>query len=368
MSAVRDVLPNIREFIARYRDMGITETDTRSSLINPMLNALGWRVGNLEQVRQEYRFQPSENPVDYALMEGGEPSLFVEAKALGRNLGDHKWASQIMGYAIVAGVEWVVLTDGNEYRIYNTHAPVPVAEKLFHSVRVTDEDASVGEILDLLSRGGQPKDRLKAQWHAHFVDRQIHMALKRLFGPEPDESFVSLLKGVTADLRDEDVAASLRRVRAQFEFPLVHGSAPVVPEAPANVPRLQATTSKARTARLGDVPANVPQLQVTTSPKSVLPSLIRAGIIQPPLDLHRTYLGQALSARIETDGSVTFQGKSFRSLSAASQAAQIAASVTRKSPSSNGWTFWKFTDADGQVKSIDVLRQQYLAGSESDAS
>ena len=38
-----------------------------------------------------------------------------------------------MGYAIVAGVEWVVLTDGNEYRIYNTHAPVPVAEKLFHS-------------------------------------------------------------------------------------------------------------------------------------------------------------------------------------------------------------------------------------------
>ena len=35
-----------------------------------------------------------------------------------------------MGYASVAGVEWVVLTDGNEYRIYNSHATVPVEEKL----------------------------------------------------------------------------------------------------------------------------------------------------------------------------------------------------------------------------------------------
>ena len=57
-----------------------------------------------------------------------------------------------MGYASVAGVEWVVLTDGNEYRIYNTHATVPVAEKLLHAVRVTDDDASVRPILELLSR------------------------------------------------------------------------------------------------------------------------------------------------------------------------------------------------------------------------
>ena len=105
---------------------------TRAALINPMLKALGWDNEDLEQVQQEYRFQSSDNPVDYALMEGAKPSLFVEAKALGKDLGDQKWASQIMGYASVAGVEWVVLADGNEYRIYNTHVPVPVAEKLFH--------------------------------------------------------------------------------------------------------------------------------------------------------------------------------------------------------------------------------------------
>ena len=346
MSAVQDVLPVIRERIALHQGQGINEMSTRAVLINPMLKALGWDSEDLELVQQEYRFQSSDNPVDYALMDGGKPSLFVEAKALGSNLGDQKWASQIMGYASVAGVEWVVLTDGNEYRIYNTHAPVPVAEKLFHSVRVTDEDASVSEILDLLSRGGQPKDRLKAQWHAHFVDRQVNTALKRLFGPEPDESFVNLLGKGTADLTDEAVAASLRRVRAQFEFPLVHGSAPVVSETTVDVPPLQATVS----------------------PKSVLPSLIRAGIIRPPLDLQRKYLGQTLSARIETDGAVTFQGNSYRSLSQAGNAAWLAAGYHGKRPSANGWTFWKFTDSDGQVKSIDILRQRFRTGGKSESS
>ena len=346
MSAVQDVLPVIRERIASLQGKGINEMSTRAALINPMLKALGWDNEDLEQVQQEYRFQSSDNPVDYALMEGGSRASSSRPRRWASNLGDQKWASQIMGYAIVAGVEWVVLADGNEYRIYNTHVPVPVAEKLFHSVRVTDEDASAGEILDLLSRGGRPKDRLKAQWHAHFVDRQVNTALKRLFGPEPDESLVTLLKGATADLTDEDVAASLRRVRAQFEFPLVHGSAPVVSETPVDVPPLQATVS----------------------PKSVLPSLIRAGIIRPPLDLQRKYLGQTLSARIETDGAVTFQGNSYRSLSQAGNAAWLAAGYHGKRPSANGWTFWKFTDSDGQVKSIDILRQRFRTGGKSESS
>ena len=72
MSAVQDVLPVIRERITSLRDKGINEMSTRAALINPMLKALGWDNEDLDQVQQEYRFQSSDNPVDYALMEGGE--------------------------------------------------------------------------------------------------------------------------------------------------------------------------------------------------------------------------------------------------------------------------------------------------------
>ena len=40
------ILPVIRERIASYQGLGIHEMDTRASLINPILNALGWRVGD----------------------------------------------------------------------------------------------------------------------------------------------------------------------------------------------------------------------------------------------------------------------------------------------------------------------------------
>ena len=94
-----------------------------------------------------------------------------------------------MGYTGVAGVAWVVLTDGNEYRIYNTHASVPVEKKLIPYDPLTDEeDTGVVQSLDLISRAGLRENRLEAHWQEQFVDRQVQEALKGLFGSEPDTS------------------------------------------------------------------------------------------------------------------------------------------------------------------------------------
>ena len=172
MSELPKRLAVIRERIARHQGEGINEHDTKAALITPMLNALGWDVEDLDQVRREYHQQATNTRVDYALMDQGTPRLFVEAKALGTELDDLKWATQILGYASVAGVTWVVLTDGNEYRIYNAHASVPVEEKRFRKFRLTDDDAHVTEILELLARDGLRDNRLEAHWQAQFADRR----------------------------------------------------------------------------------------------------------------------------------------------------------------------------------------------------
>ena len=100
-----------------------------------------------------------------------------------------------------------------------------------------------------------------------------------------------------------------------------------------------------------------------------LAGLIAADIITPPFNLHRTYKGVELTARVESDGTVTFQGESFKSLSTAGGVARLSAgwrsTPTRKIPQTNGWSFWQFTDADGQEKPIDALRQRFLAERES---
>ena len=83
MSGLQKLLAVLRERIARHQGERINEHDTKAALITPMLNALGWDVEDLDQVRREYHQQATNTRVDYALMHQGTPRLFVEAKALG---------------------------------------------------------------------------------------------------------------------------------------------------------------------------------------------------------------------------------------------------------------------------------------------
>lgn len=123
------ILGVVAERIARHRGEAIGEENTKTVLIEPILRALGWDVEDLDEVRKEYRYKAGDNPVDYALFLLRTPRLYVEAKALGENLADRRWAGQIMGYAAVAGVEWAVLTDGNAYRIYNAGSSGDIDKK-----------------------------------------------------------------------------------------------------------------------------------------------------------------------------------------------------------------------------------------------
>ena len=56
-------------------------------------------------------------------------TLLIEAKTLEKDLNDRKWITQNVSYATVIGVRWCVLTNGDEYRIYNSHAAVDVDQK-----------------------------------------------------------------------------------------------------------------------------------------------------------------------------------------------------------------------------------------------
>src|ERR1019366_4803747 len=211
----------VRERIERYQRENIGEQDTKAALIVPVLRALGWDVEDLEDVKLEYRRRPADNPVDYALFLLRTPRLFIEAKSLGSHLGDGKWASQILNYATVAGVEWVALTDGNEWRIYNSHAPVPVEQKLFRVVHVADPDAQAEQTLKLLAKAQMADHLIDAFWKSDFVDRQIRDALGRLFGPEPDPALVRVIRAKATGLNPAEIRASLSRLRTTFDFPVV---------------------------------------------------------------------------------------------------------------------------------------------------
>src|SRR5713101_8436653 len=167
-----DAVDVVRKRIQQIRDRKeiIGEQNTKAALIDPILMALGWDLHEIDEVRREYRRKPQDNPVDYALFLNRTECLLIEAKSFEKDLNDRKWVSQNVSYAAVVGVGWCVLTNGDEYRIYNSHAAVDVDQKLFRSVRISDAMSAshVLETLQLLSQEQMQGRLLDELWKVHF--------------------------------------------------------------------------------------------------------------------------------------------------------------------------------------------------------
>ena len=207
--------------IARYKDRSIGEQNTKSSLIEPILESLGWDIHDADEVHHEFKPRARDKPVDYALKLLRKPRLFVEAKGFGENLSDRKWISQVLGYAAVAGVEWCILTDGDEIRFYNATAPVDADEKLFWRIRLSETvPADAAKTLRLVSRANMEENLLADLWAAHFIDRQVRDSLTTLI-QSADSKLVALIQSKSKKLTTKEIAHSLRRLETKIEQPAI---------------------------------------------------------------------------------------------------------------------------------------------------
>jgi hypothetical protein len=355
MNDLTAALASVRERIAKHQGQAIGEENTKHALIEPVLRALGWDVEDLDEVRCEYKLKQVDNPVDYALFVHGNLRLFVEAKALGENL-DHM-AGQIMGYAGVAGVvEWIVLTDGNEYRIYNAHAPVPITQKLFKRVVLASDQPDSLATLMLLSKAQLQGTVIDDLWRQYFVDRQVKLAVESLAGIDPSTDFLRLIRKRVPALSLTDVRQSVGRATLSL---LYQASQPATA-----IPAPQKTPAQPTGAAAGPIEKPV-GLDKTPWRHVTLKDLISSGTIALPLDLETTFKGHKLTARIEADLNVTWNGAAYDSLSTAGGMARksiVGAPAGREYPQTNGWTFWRFRDADGNLTFVDALRQRHFAG------
>jgi len=240
-SAARTQNPKLRERlqtlvprILKDRDRRIGEQNTKATLIEPILEALGWNVRDWNEVHREYKTKAVDKPVDYALKILRMPKLFIEAKGLGGDLSERKWVAQVLGYATVAGVEWCVLTDGDEWRFYNSTAPVDAEEKLFRRVRLSDGNLDdVAETLSLLARDSIEGNLLEPLWAAHFVDRKVKQAVLEMFESR-DKGLVRPIHRKVPKLQPKQITESLGPLDVRLDSPAVRPPAgTTAPSTPA---------------------------------------------------------------------------------------------------------------------------------------
>lgn len=354
MDNLVEAVHQAEKWLDRYEPQGhrIGEENTKAGLIEPILAALGWDVRDPDEVHREYRRLPTDNPVDYALLILRVPRLLVEAKGIGERLDDPRWANQTVAYATAAGVEWVVITNGAEWRIYNSHAPVPLEQKLFRAFKLRDDMDEAVAVLELLSKTNMNDNRIQELWKAYFVDQQVHEALVDLFsGGEPAKELVAAVRARTKNLDLKDLRTSLTRVRARFEFPALRDLA-----APSGAGTPSVVSETAGSAR-----AAAPQ-RVTAAEQAVkLADLISRGLLSAGATLMCQREGRELTGTLLADGSIEVAGATYRTPSAAGAAAKMAMAggpLPDSVKATDGWGFWQTKDSTGAVVTLKDLRRR----------
>ncbi len=117
----------IRKLIVKHEGLSeeqkkkYNEQQTKDHFIRPLFEALGWNFE--DDVWPET--DVSGKRVDYAFKLEGTTRFYIEAKALSVNLEEDRWAEQAIGYAWHKNVPWVILTDFETIKVFNTEWDEP---------------------------------------------------------------------------------------------------------------------------------------------------------------------------------------------------------------------------------------------------
>jgi predicted transport protein len=203
MNKLVEAIQSIRSRIESLRKHALKETPTRTILIDPLLEALGWDVRDPDEVQMEYPTVDGKS-VDYALKINRKPVLLVEAKALDDPLNDVKAITQVVGYAANDGIVWCALTNGLKWKVYRSVEKCPAPDKLMFEVSLDpreSEGVAIGQLAQQMwrfSREEMAHGTLDALGEQTFTDGKLRKALDVMLR-NPPRVLVNLLRRAVGD-------------------------------------------------------------------------------------------------------------------------------------------------------------------------
>ena len=140
LDELNDLVVELSTKIDQHREiLQKSESATRYCLIDPLLTALGWDLFDPAQVLTEYN--SGNGRADYAMVPAsGPPSLVVEAKSLFTPTAHG--IAQSINYCLQDGIKYFVVTNGDDWEVYETHRPVPMEQKRVTAFKVTNVNQS----------------------------------------------------------------------------------------------------------------------------------------------------------------------------------------------------------------------------------
>jgi hypothetical protein len=177
-----DIKENIKEYAKKTihlieRNQKMNEPNTKEKIIRPFIEILGWDTSS-DDVELEFSIQlgTSTAHADYALMVDNKPFLFIEAKGLDNDIQESH-IKQVISYCLVERVNWCIITNGNELRVYNSKWGKNPEDCLFFMTSVKRYDQDCDKIL-LLEKDSIINGELDKKASEMIVGKKILKAFK----------------------------------------------------------------------------------------------------------------------------------------------------------------------------------------------
>ena len=310
-------MAHARTLSAKYSKLNLSEADTRSYLIDPVLRLLGYE--GVENLRREVPISATKEFIDYELLVRGAPHVLIEAKALRHDLADQH-AAQCVKYAAVLGVRWCFITNGLEWLLYDATAKGPLAKKRVAAVKLDDTDASCVEAWRVLSLFARDELERQMPINSLLIQRVVEDELS-----DAESSIVNALRHAVQvrfgeRVTSADVVVVAKRLMRPNDGPSNLPRPPGEPAQPLPTPREPSTPPLD--------PPDRERRRITIS------DLVTAGLLPEGASIEALVKGVTHVARV-AQGRIELDGQVYDSPSAASMA-------IRKVESWNGWVDWKY--------------------------
>ena len=207
MSATPPRLEEVIQAIRIKLEKGFpNEAAVSQGAVLPILQACGWNTHDTDEVPPQYGTQDKER-VDYALLIGDKPLIFIEVKhRLDNDRSLDKGIEQVFKYAYDEGVPVAILTDGDAWFFYWPAATEQRAQRLAQAIQLTrTEPTEAATILRkyLQKSPDLSPTRLRKTIEEAFHLNKLHALLEEIF-QNPTDELVELIERI-AKQRDIDV-------------------------------------------------------------------------------------------------------------------------------------------------------------------
>lgn len=190
----------------------LTEEATKTSIVMPFFQALGYDVFNPSEFVPEYIADvgiKKGEKVDYAILESGKPSILIEVKSIHQELSKHD--SQLFRYFGTSSAKFAILTNGIIYRFYtDLDAPNKMDATPFLEVNLLDlKDTDISELMKFHKNNFNIKEILDTASELKYSNA-IRGLLKEQFLAPTDDFIRFILTPIYEGVKTQSVLDKFR--------------------------------------------------------------------------------------------------------------------------------------------------------------